>query len=229
MVVPNTAVILDDRTRIPVEVHTLAGFRAWVRSEGFPEATRIDFLGGDVEVEMAPEDLYTHGAAKTEIAAELQLRVGRSGAGVVFVDRARVTVPDAGLSVEPDVAVVFWESLQSGRIREIPSASGVPGRFVEVEGPPDLVVEVISDGSEHKDRERLPARYARAGVPELWLVDARGDSPTLEILTLEAGSYRTVPSADGWVSSPRLEATFRLTRSSPGGHRWTYRLESRQG
>ncbi len=37
------------------------------------------------------------------------------------------------------------------------------GRYVELEGAPDLVVEIVSDSSVAKDTQRLPPRYAAAG------------------------------------------------------------------
>jgi hypothetical protein len=64
-----------------------------------------------------------------------------------------------------------------------------PGGFIEVEGAADLVVEILSDSSVGKDTRRLPEAYAKAGVGELWLVDARrcgaGDEqPEFRLLTL---------------------------------------------
>jgi Uma2 family endonuclease len=148
--------------------------------------------------------------------------------GAVFVDRARVSHLGARLSVEPDVTVVLWASLAAGRVKEIAAASGKPGRYVELEGAPDLVVEIISDSSARKDRERLPRLYAAAGVPELWLVDAREDALRFEIFALEESGYRAAePDAEGWLRSPLLARRFRLLRRPAGGHRWGYRLDSR--
>ena len=104
----------------------LAGFRAWAVSSRFPEHGRIDFLAGDLEVDMSPEDLHTHGTVKSRIAALLDRLVVEVGLGEVYIDRARISSPWADLSVEPDVVVVFWETLDSGRLRYIPAASGEP-------------------------------------------------------------------------------------------------------
>ena len=60
-------VILEERLRIPAEACSFAGFRLWTTSDRFPEEARIDFLGGDIEVETSPEDLHTHGIVKTAI------------------------------------------------------------------------------------------------------------------------------------------------------------------
>lgn len=217
----------QDPIRIPAEAGTLDGFRRWAHSPEFPAGGRIDYLAGDLEVEMSPEDLYTHGAPKAEIAAALQELVARAGRGVVFVDRARVSVLEGDVSTEPDVTVVLWESLNSGRVREVASAQGAPGRFVELLGPPDLLVELVSDGSAQKDRTQLPELYARGGVPELWLVDARGADLEFEVHILVGGTYRPPSPIEGWQPSVLLGHDVRLVRSPVRGSRWTYRLEVR--
>jgi Uma2 family endonuclease len=212
------AVILpDDDVRIPAGVHTLEEFRRWCLGRQFPARGRIDYLQGDVAVDMSPEDLFTHGTPKAAIAARLHAMVVKGARpGTVFIDCTRVVSPAAGLSAEPDVVVVFRESLAAGRVRPVPSSPPRAGRFVELEGAPDLVVEILSDTSVSKDRERLPELYARAGVAELWLVDARGETPAIEIRTLRSSGYSRVPpdggGPDAWTPSPLLGCRFRLRR-----------------
>lgn len=60
--------------------------------------------------------------------------------------------------VGPDVLVVLTE--QSGMLTE---------HFVE--GPPTIVVEVLSPGTSRRDRGIKRALYDRTGVKEYWLVD----------------------------------------------------------
>jgi Uma2 family endonuclease len=221
------AVLLDDDLRIPARVHTLTGFRQWTHSAQFPERGRIDYLRGLVEVDLSPEDLYTHGTVKTALASELHTLVAKTDRGSVFVDRTRVVAPAVGLSVEPDVVVVLWESLEAGRVREVPARSR-EDRFVELEGAPDLIVEVISDRSVRKDREHLPGLYAAAGVPELWLVDARaGDTePRLDLWLLGPRGYTPQkPDAEEHLHSPLLGRAVRLRRRLTRLSRWTYELE----
>jgi len=100
---------------------------------------------------------------KTALAAELYPRIVKTSLGNVFVDSTRIVSPAAGLSAEPDIVVVLWQSLQEGRVREVPAASGEPGRFVELEGASDLIVEIVSDRSVRKDLERLPQLLRRSG------------------------------------------------------------------
>jgi Uma2 family endonuclease len=222
------AVIPDENWLTPPEAFTFDGFERWVESDGFPETGRIDFLAGQVEVEMSPEDLHTHGVVKAAIAGGLQALVTDRDLGEIYVDRARVRSPSARLSVEPDVVVVLWDSLESGRVRYVPARRKGPGRFSAIEGAPDLIVEILSDRSEAKDGRLLPRLYAEAGVPELWLADARGREMDFRILTLHEGAYRSVqPDSEGWLRSPALGLAVRLTRSKTRLMTWRYRLEHR--
>jgi Uma2 family endonuclease len=226
---PAVVLLENQGVRIPGDAHAFAEFRRWSHSEQFPERGRIDYLQGDIEVDMSPEDLDTHGTVKVAIASRLHTLVAEQDRGYVFVDRARVVSPDAALSVEPDVVVVLWESLDAGRIRKVPSSPPRPGRYVELDGAPDLVVEVVSNSSVGKDRQRLPVLYARAGVPELWLVDARDETPVFEVWSLKAGEYEQVAQEDaaagGWTASPILGRRFRLRRRTFREGHFVYDLE----
>lgn len=224
---PSPAVIFEEELSIPAGVSDLDRFRRWTWDEAFPERGRIDFLAGTVEVDLSPEDLYTHGVVKTTITARLYPLIVDSGRGSLFSDRTRIVSPAAGLSVEPDVVAVLWDSLRQGRIREVPAAKAKSGRYVELEGAPDLVVEIVSDSSARKDRERLPRLYAAAGVPELWLVDCRGADLTFEIHILGSTAYeRQPPDGQGWSHSPLLARRVRLVRRLNELSRWVYDLES---
>jgi Uma2 family endonuclease len=213
---------------IPATARSLEGFRRWCQSDDFPEVGRIDFLVGDLEVDMSAEDLYTHGVVKAEIVARLQSWISHRDLGSVFADRTRVTHAASGVSVEPDVVVVLWRSIEEGSVQEVPAASGEHNRFIELEGAPDLVVEILSDTSTEKDVRRTPPLLAEAGVPELWLIDARGEEPHFEIRRLEGSTYREVSSDDaGWRHSSLLSRALRLLRRPTALGRWRYSLEDR--
>ena len=123
--------------------------------------------------------------------------------------------------------VALDEAFDQGRLREVPAAGREPGRFIELEGAPDLVVEIVSDSSRKKDTRRLPPLYARAGVPEVWLVDARGTDLVFAIKTLVAGDYVELePDGSGWLHSPALDLDVRLRRELTRRSRWVYRLET---
>ena len=122
---------------------------------------------------MSPENLFFHGSIKTEVIGELRNVVRSIGEGYLFSDRTRVSSLDADLSAEPDAVYVSADALDSGRVRLVPSAGSEPDSFVELEGAPNVVVEIVSDSSVAKDTKRLPISYWRAGIAEYWLIDVR--------------------------------------------------------
>src|SRR5882672_3459448 len=122
--------LLPEGVEIPAGISDLAGFRAGATSDAFPESGRIDWVSGRMEVDMSPEDLNTHGSPKSAIAIQLGNLIQEADRGMVFIDRARLSSPEADLSVEPDVLVLLLSTLKAGRARLIPKASGAEGRFI---------------------------------------------------------------------------------------------------
>lgn len=217
---------LPEGIRIPGNLTDLRAFRSWATSDEFPETGRIDWLGGQVEVDVSPEDLNTHGTPKAAIARDLGTFVEGRDLGVVLVERTRLSVDEADLSVEPDIVVVLFDSIDSGRVLLVPKSGGAEGRFVELQGPADIVCECISDSSEKKDRDRLFTRYHEAGVREYWLVDARRNPPSLAIHRhTPAGYVRARAGASGRSRSAVLGASVRLVRLPPRSGIVRYRLD----
>jgi Uma2 family endonuclease len=56
-----------------------------------------------------------------------------------------------------------------------------------VEGPPDLVVEVLSPSTRKRDLGIKMRRYAAAGIPHYWIVDP--ETKALEPMRLGAHGY----------------------------------------
>lgn len=158
---------------------------------------------------ISPEEINSHATPKMAIAGDLRTFIEGNDLGVAFVDRTRLTSPAADLSVEPDVIAVLFESMARGSVRLVKS----PGneRCVEIQGIPDLVVECLSESSVTKDRVRLRERYALAGIPEYWIVDARRSPPQLTVLRRVARRYREVkPDTSGYARSTCLGRRARL-------------------
>lgn len=222
-----SSLIIEEQLEIPF-VRSLGEFRAWATSDDFPERGRIDFLAGRIEVDMSPEDLFCHGTLKTEIIQVLGRLLKASGAGYLFSDRARVSSPEGEFSVEPDVVFLSHQSLESGRVRLVPKATGEPDCYLELEGPPDLIVEIVGDSSVTKDTQRLPAAYWRAGVEEFWLVDARSETLLFQIHRRGRSAYEAIlPDAEGFQHSAVFQARFRLSRRRNEHGRWAFDLEAR--
>lgn len=153
-----TAIIFEDALTVRA-CEGLGEFRRWTRSGEFPDRGRIDWIAGRIEVDMSPENLFTHGTLKTELAAKIYGVIRDTDRGQVFVDRTRVVCPAADLSVEPDV-VVTHAAIDAGRAAFVP-ASGQAGSFVEIESGPDLVVPV-----KRKRRPQQGRFPGLAGAPQ---------------------------------------------------------------
>lgn len=69
----------------------------------------------------------------------------------------------------------------------------VSGRGIE--GPPTLVVEILSSATTLIDRGTKRQLYARHGVPYYWIVDP--EARTIEAYTLAEGSYQLSARAAG--------------------------------
>jgi len=81
-----------------------------------------------------------------------------------------------------------------------------------VEGAPDLVVEVLSPGTERQDLTTKRQAFAAAGVPGYWILDWR-DRTALVLTRPEGGDYQDETPV-GWgelVWPPAGE---------PGSSRW---------
>ncbi|NLE40102.1 MAG: Uma2 family endonuclease, partial [Pirellulaceae bacterium] len=217
------------RVEIPLDIRSLADFRRWTVSDVFPEKGRIDFIEGRIEVDMSPEDIFCHGALKSECARVLTRRVKEDDLGLLLIDATRVSSPEADLSCEPDIVFVSHEAIDLGRAVLVPKAGGQPGRFVEIEGPADLVVEIVSDTSVNKDTKRLPAAFFRAGVREFWLADARGDEPTLVLHRPGEAGFEPIPrDPEGFQTSPVLQRRFRLAATRDRRGNWAFDLLEEQ-
>src|SRR5215471_360390 len=97
------AIIIEGNLRIPANVFSFKGFQDWVASRNFPERGRIDFLAGDVVVDMSSEDLQTHSPVKIGILMTLAGLILGGDRGQVYTGRTRIVCAEAGVSVEPDV------------------------------------------------------------------------------------------------------------------------------
>jgi Uma2 family endonuclease len=203
----NTFVIDSKSVSIPPWVRDLDSFRSWAHSEEFPEAGRISYLNGEIWVDMSKEQ-FAHNQLKGEFSSVLMPFVKRARSGRYFPDGYLLTHSGANLSTNPDGMFASMESLRTGRVRLI---EGAEEGFTELEGTPDMVLEILSRSSVHKDTVVLPDLYWQAGVAEYWLVDVRGERPQFDILRRRATGYIAARKQAGWVKSGVFGKSFRLT------------------
>jgi Uma2 family endonuclease len=133
----------------------------------------------------------------------------------------------AEVSNNPDALFIGKEALESARARHVPR-KGAEHPYRELEGTPDWVLEVVSDGSVTKDTVRLRAAYHRAGIPEYWLVDARKEELSFQVLLRRKNGYVAAPNRDGWQRSRVFARSFRLERILDEFGLWEYTLHARE-
>lgn len=215
----------EDQIQIPSDVFNFEGYTRWLRSNQFPDRGRIAFLDGEVHVDMSPEDLFKHNMVKSEVLRVLLNLSRKTKAGVVFGDGSLLVNAAAHLSTEPDLTFVSYDSLRTGQICAEEWTEG-SDRYMQLTGTPDMVLEVVSNGSVRKDTVVLPKLYARAGVAEYWRIDARGTKTVFEILRLRSGKYvRSAPDASGWAKSAVFSLRFRMQRADDPIVGFEYTLE----
>ncbi len=212
--------------QMPVSAATLSGFRAWALSAEFPERGRISFLDGYLFIDMSPEELETHNAVKTAVTSRIYFLTDEMESGRLYSDRTLVTNKQARLSTEPDCTFVSFESLNRGVVRLVPR-KGHPGEYMEVEGSPDWVLEIISRSSWRKDTQRLRSLYAKAGIREYWLINALADPLEWQILQLRGSKYVAAPVRSGWQLSKVFGHEFKLLRTRSKHGFWRYQLKAR--
>ena len=105
-----------------------------------------------------PAPFYSHQRIVLEVARVLQDHVEPRGLGRVAIAPLDVILDEEkALIVQPDVLFVAAERLSI--IRD------------QIWGAPDLVVEVLSDGTQAHDRSTKLGWYRQYGVRECWLID----------------------------------------------------------
>jgi Uma2 family endonuclease len=198
---------------VPAWVHDLKSFRRWVHSNEFPETGRIWYLHGEVWVDLSKEEFYSHNQVKNEFNFVVggTIRAGRLGRYVP--DGMLLTNEEADLTSQPDGAFLSRRSLRTGRVRVV---EGAQEGFVELEGTPDMVLEIISRSSVTKDTVTLLDLYWQAGIKEYWLVDVRGERLEFTIYRHTRKGYVATPKRGDWVKSAVFNKSFRLTRRTDG-------------
>lgn len=80
-----------------------------------------------------------------------------------------------------------------------------------VEGPPDLVVEIVSPDSLARDWREKYLEYEAAGVREYWVVDPMAERVEAYALTEEKQQYQRIEEKEGVIHSTALPDFFLKT------------------
>ena len=209
---------------VPESVVDLDSFRAWLDGGTVPEKAKTWFIDGEVWIDMSNEQVYTHVRVKTRMASKLDTLVADGGLGLFLTDGVLVTNREVDLSGNPDAVFATNETLASGRLQDVP---GKVRGVVELQGTPDMVLEIVSDSSERKDNQTLFEKYWEAGISEYWIVDARGTDLEFTIYKHGPKGYSAVRKVAGWAKSAVYGTSFRLTRSVDKTGKENVTLESK--
>ena len=161
---------------------TYEEFLAWA-----DEDTLAEWIDG--EVVMYSPASRRHQEIGLFLGQVIGLHVEYSGAGKILVPPFQMKLAQSGR--EPDLLFVAKTNL--GRLKE-----------TYLDGPADLVVEIVSPESVGRDRGVKFYEYEQAGVPEYWLIDPQTKRAEFYQLTA-ANQYRLVqPDAEGTYRSAVL-------------------------
>jgi Uma2 family endonuclease len=133
------------------------------------------------ELMMAPAPSFRHQHVCLNLASALLAHVRRHELGYVVTAPIDVVLSDTTV-YQPDICFVS----RKRRYRIDPDY---------VDGPPDLVIEVISPRSQERDRVAKMRGYAFHGVPEYWLVDP--DRRRVEVYQLRGKVFRLTDQVSG--------------------------------
>lgn len=119
----------------------------------------------DGELVMTPSPIARHQEIVGKLHVLLLPHVQNNSLGKVYVAPLD-TIMDEYTVVQPDILFVSRE-----RVAEVVKE--------HIEGAPDLVVEVLSPSTFHKDLRRKMRVYSQFGVREYWIVDP--EEQTMEL------------------------------------------------
>ena len=129
----------------------------WADVERMPEdGNRYESIGG--QLYMTPAPAIRHQRVSKLLQGALMRLLEHAGHGEVFNAPCLVEFPGTSDRVQPDILFV------SGGRRGIIAEKAVVGA-------PDLVVEILSPSTAHRDRGIKLELYARRGVREYWIAD----------------------------------------------------------
>jgi Uma2 family endonuclease len=211
-----TVVNETDRIDLPAWIVDLASFRRWVQSEDCPESARIDYIKGRVWIDMSREQIFSHLRIKSALNYTIEGIARKDGSGLYIPDGLRVTNSATNLSAVPDGTYVANATIAARRVRFV---EGREDGYTELQGVPDLVIEVVSNSSEDKDSDWLMTAYYDAEISEYWVVDARKDPLKFDVFRRTAKEFVSTRKQGGWVKSAVLGKSFRFVpHTTPQGH-----------
>jgi Uma2 family endonuclease len=206
-------VVIGGNVFIPADVVDLDSFCRWTISDQYPERGQFSFLHGTIWVDLSMEDIYRHNQVKEAIGRVLGQLILDAKMGRFLPDGVLLRNSAADLSTEPDATFVSYDALRSERVQRLEGKTSAG--YLQLDGSPEMVLEVVSETSVHKDTVDLRDLYWRAGIAEYWLIDARAAEPRFDILRRGRKGYTaTRKQAGGWLKSDVFARSFQLMRTT---------------
>ena len=155
------------------------------------EDTHAEWVNGEVIVFMPPKP--PHQILTEFLDRLLGLFVAVFDLGQLHIAPIEVKLWQAGPSREPDLLF-----LSKAHLNQV-----TPDQIV---GAPDLVVEIVSNDSVHRDRVDKFDNYEKAGVREYWILDNRPNQQRAWFYQVDRnGKFREIPpDAQGIYRSAEL-------------------------
>ena len=122
---------------------------------------------------MSPAPALKHQRIIRRLSVRLIAQVEEANTGEVLFAPCDVVLSDHDI-VQPDILFVRHE--RSSILTE-----------KNVQGAPDLIIEVLSEGCRRRDEVVKRTLYERHGVPEYWIVDP--ELETVKVYRLRDGAY----------------------------------------
>ena len=159
--------------------------------ESLPEGTLAEVINN--QLVMSPATSSKHQLVSRAIFRQLDAFVLSHHLGEVFYSPIDVYLDEENV-FEPDLIYISNERLHILKDN--------------VCGAPDLVVEVLSPGTEFKDKRDKKAAYEKFGVKEYWI--AHPVTKKVIGYRLEEARFIEIPSQDGIIASRLLNLTIRF-------------------
>jgi Uma2 family endonuclease len=165
----------------PMGQMTEKDFVNWSQTQ---ETARAEWINGQVIKSATAND--DHDLLQWWCRTLIQVLVDSKQLGVVHGPNFQMRLSTERQRRAPDVLFVATARLATLKPNHL-------------EGPADLVLEVVAPDSKKRDRRDKFDAYQTAAIPEYWIVDPLTDS--LEAFALVNDKYRPIPNLDGSYAS----------------------------
>ena len=136
-----------------------------------PDDQRYELIEGDLI--MTPSPVPYHQWLLKNIAFDLEKFVREKKMGKIFYAPCDVYLDNENV-LQPDILFISKERLN------------IIGEK-NIQGAPDLVIEILSESSAYRDMVKKKKLYAQFGVKEYWIIDP--GEKTVEIYTLKNDTF----------------------------------------